>query len=137
RAIGCGILAISFLWGAGVWGAGVTHGSQGRRIVLGYYVPYDSSSWSSLVAHAEQLDVVAAQWVSIDSCGNIGARDEQTLKEFVRHNTTIKLVPSLFTLSASLNHSLLTDEDVRSHAIEQIVSYTIDEAYAGFDLDLE
>ena len=107
-----------------------------RALVLGYYVPYDSASWSSLQAHADQLDLVGAQWVSIDACGGIASRDDQTLKQFARsHN--LKVVPSLFTVSSWLNHRILTDENISTSAIEHIVSYTSAEDYDGFDLDLE
>lgn len=105
-------------------------------LLLGYYVPYDATSWVSLQAHADQLDVVAAQWVTIDGCGNIGSRDDQTLKRFVRdHN--LKILPSLLTLSGWLNHQVLTDEQTAATAVDQIVSYTLAEDYDGFDLDLE
>ena len=40
--------------------------TPGRR-VLGYYVPYDPTSWATLEAHADALDDVAAQWVTIDA----------------------------------------------------------------------
>jgi spore germination protein YaaH len=107
-----------------------------HALVLGYYVPYDATSWASLEAHADQLDVIAAQWASIDACGGITARDDQTLKQFA-HAHGIQVVPSLFTLSAELNHQLLADDATRANAIQNIVSYTVDEGYDGFDLDLE
>ncbi len=110
--------------------------TQARPLVLGYYVPYDSASWFSLQAHADQLDLVGAQWVSIDACGGIASRDDQTLKQFARsHN--LKVVPSLFTVSSWLNHRILTDENTSARTIDHIVSYTIVEGYDGFDLDLE
>jgi spore germination protein len=111
-------------------------GQRSNNLVLGYYVPYDATSWYSLQAHADQLSIVAAQWVTIDGCGNISSRDNQTVKAFA-HGKGLVLVPSLLTLSGWLNRQLLTDEDTAVHAIEQIVSYTTDEAYDGFDLDLE
>jgi spore germination protein len=45
--------------------------------------------------------------------------------------------PSLLTVSAWLNHRILTDEVVASRAVEQIVDYVMAEGYDGFDLDLE
>jgi spore germination protein YaaH len=105
-------------------------------LVLGYYVPYDATSWASLEAHPEQLDVVAAQWVTIDACGGLSSRDDQTLKQFARAHG-LKVVPSLFTLSAGLNHLLLTDDATRASSIQNIVEYTVSEDYDGFDIDLE
>lgn len=107
-----------------------------RGLVLGYYVPYDTTSWASLESHADQIDVVAAQWVTLDACGSLGSRDDQTLKQFA-HEHGIKVVPSLFTVSGALNHRLLTDDPAREAALQNIVSYTVDEGYDGFDLDLE
>ncbi len=107
-----------------------------QMLVLGYYVPYDATSWASLQAPADMVDVVAAQWVSIDGCGGLTTRDDQTLKTFA-HARGLMVVPSLFTLSAWLNHRLLTDDGARQAAIRNIVGYTVDEGYDGFDLDLE
>ena len=109
--------------------------AAGRR-VLAYYVPYDPTSWSSLVAHPHAIDVVAAQWVTIDACGQLASRDDQTLKQFARAHG-IRVFPSLLTLSGWLNHRLLTDEAVATRAIGQIADYVAAEDYDGFDLDLE
>ncbi len=110
---------------------------QARRpLLLGYYVPYDATSWDSLQAHADQLDFVAAQWVTVNACGALSSTDDQTLKAFAAARG-IGVVPSLFTTSAWLNHQLLTDEAARASVIQQIVDYTLAEGYAGFDLDLE
>jgi spore germination protein YaaH len=106
------------------------------RRVLGYYVPYDPTSWASLQANAQALDILGVQWVTIDACGNLASRDDQTLKQFARANG-IRIFPSLLTLSGWLNHRLLTDETVRAHSIQQIVDYVMAEDYDGFDLDLE
>jgi spore germination protein len=106
------------------------------KVVVGYYVPWDGAAWASLERHAQSLDVVAAQWVTIDACGNLGSRDDQTLKQFARARG-LKVVPSLFTASGWLNHQLLADDDTAAHAVEQIVNYTVAENYDGFDLDLE
>jgi spore germination protein YaaH len=107
-----------------------------ERLMLGYYVPYDATSWASLQAHADAIDVVAVQWVSVDACGNLGSADDQTLKQFAR-SRGLKVVPSLFTLSGWLNHQLLTNDDVAQRLLDQIVEYTLVEDYDGFDLDLE
>ena len=107
-----------------------------RPLILGYYVPYDAASWTSLQAHAEQLDIVATQNVSVDACGGLSSRDDLTLSQFVHAHGRL-LEPSLFTLSGPLNHRLLTDDETRSGLLQAIVSYTNDVGYDGFDLDLE
>src|SRR5919197_5148 len=107
-----------------------------RRGVLGYYVPYDPSSWASLQEHARAIDAVGAQWVTIDACGNLASRDDQTLKQFARANG-IAVFPSLLTGSGWLNHQLLSDGAVAAHAIDQIVEYVTSDGYDGLDLDLE
>ena len=105
-------------------------------MVLGYYVPWDGASWSSLEANAGQLDVVAAQWVTADACGRLSSRDDQTLKQFAR-TRGLQVAPSLLTTSASTNTVLLTDPDTRATLLDEIVDYTTAEQYDGFDLDLE
>src|SRR5919202_819041 len=121
--------ALAGLLAAGLVVAGSAAPAAGQqpadhRLLLGYYVPYDSTSWFSLQAHADDLDIVAAQWVTIDGCGQLGSRDDQTLKRLARdHN--LRVVPSLLTLSAWLNHQVLTDETATANAIDQIVNYTL------------
>jgi spore germination protein YaaH len=108
----------------------------GDRLVLGYYVPYDTTSWASLEAHADELGLVATQWVTIDACGGLTSRDDQTLKQLAL-SRGLAVVPSLLTGSSWLNHQLLTDDATAATAIQHIVDYTVQENYAGFDLDLE
>lgn len=108
----------------------------GRRPVLAYYVPYDPTSWASLERQAGALDYVGAQWVTIDPCGSLGSRDDQTLKRFAR-SRGVRVLPSLLTSSDWLNHRILTDEAVAARTVEQIVAYVTAEGYDGFDLDLE
>ena len=110
--------------------------SSGHALVLGYYVPYDATSWASLEAHPEDLDMVAAQWATVDACGGISTHDDQTLKQFA-HAHGLQIEPSLLTGSGWLNHRLLTDDETRAALLQNILSYTLDEGYDGFDLDLE
>jgi spore germination protein len=109
--------------------------STGRR-VLGYYVPYDSTSWTTLETQAHLIDIVAVQWVTIDGCGRLTSEDNQTVKRFAQANG-IAVYPSLLTNSGWLNHRLLTDDETSARAITQIVDYIMTEGYDGFDLDLE
>jgi glycosyl hydrolase family 18 (putative chitinase) len=104
--------------------------------VLAYYVPYDATSWASLEANASAFDTVGAQWVTIDACGNLGSRDDRTLRRFADDHG-LQIFPSLLTGSGALNHRLLTDPDTSHHAIDEIVRYVVDEGYPGFDLDFE
>jgi len=106
------------------------------RQVLGYYVPYDPASWTSLQAQAGSIDIVAVQWVTIDACGRLTSHDDQTLKRFAQ-SQGIRVLPSLLTLSRWLNHRILTDSETFDRAIAEIVEYVVAEGYHGFDLDLE
>jgi len=109
---------------------------SGGRLVLGYYVSYDTTSWASLQAQASSIDVVAVQWVTIDACGRLTSDDDQTLKQFAQ-SRGIRVIPSLLTYSGWLNNRLLTDPETTTRAIDQIVGYVVAEGYDGFDLDLE
>ncbi|HEY7061190.1 MAG TPA: glycosyl hydrolase family 18 protein [Chloroflexota bacterium] len=113
----------------------VVQASAGRR-VLGYYAPGDPTSWASLQENASAIDAIAGHWISIDACGNLASRDDQTLKQFAQANN-IQVFPSLLTLSGWLNHQLLSDETVTANSIQQIVHYVTAEGYDGFDLDFE
>jgi spore germination protein YaaH len=129
----CAALLACAVLPAGVWAQ--TRAPE-RRQVLGYYVPWDGASWATLEANAGQLDVVAAQWVTVDACGRLSSREDQTLKQFAR-GRGIRIAPSLLTLSGGLNTQLLTDPEIRATLLDEIVAYTRDEQYDGFDLDLE
>lgn len=107
-----------------------------KPIVLGYYVPYDATSWASFQARAAALDYVAAQWVTVDACGNLGSRDDRTLIAYARERG-VKVLPSLLTSSGWLNHRLLTDPATTDRFLSQIVGYVVEADYPGFDLDLE
>ena len=115
-------------------GSAASAGSSRR--VLGHYVSNDPASWASLQAQAHLIDVVAAQWVTVDPCGQLGSSDDQTLKAFA-HSRGIQVLPSLVTFSGWLNHRILTDDEISASVISQIVDYVVEEGYDGFDLDLE
>ena len=104
--------------------------------MLGYYVEYDATSWATLEAQVRQIDVVAATWVSIDGCGRLSTRDDQTLKRFARANG-VQVFPSLLTDAGWLNHVLLTDPETSARTVDEIVSYVVEEGYDGFDVDFE
>ena len=136
RWVATGVAVLAGLWPADPGFADQATGRLSAGFVLGYYVPYDPTSWASLQAHASQIDIVAGQWVTIDACGGLTARDDQSLKQFARDRGLL-LEPSLFTASAWLDHRLLSDDASRSAALQNIVAYTVEEGYDGFDLDLE
>ena len=105
-------------------------------VILGYYVPYDPRSWDSLQKNAGAIDYVAAHWLEVDACGNLGSRDDLTIRRFAREQG-ITVLPSLLTHSYWLNHRLLTDPTTTEHLIDQIVAYVVEEQVEGFDVDLE
>ena len=107
-----------------------------RPIILGYYVPYDSTSWDSFRAHAASLDYVATQWVTIDACGQLSWQDDLTLVAYARQQG-VKVLPSLLTSDRWLNHQILIDQATRDRAVQEIVRYVVSSGYDGIDLDLE
>ncbi len=106
------------------------------RIFLGYYVPYDTTSWVSLQSHANAIDYAALQIIGPDACGNIAPETDLTLLEFA-HSHGVRVLPSVFTSSKWLNHRLLTDEATAANLVQQLTGYVIDEGYDGLDVDLE
>lgn len=109
---------------------------QTARVFLGYYVPYDPSSWLSLETQADLIDYVAPQWVSVDACGNIASQDDLTLVRFAK-SRGIRVLPSLFTTSGWTNHRVLTDQATTARVVGQLVDYIVSEGYDGLDIDLE
>ncbi len=106
------------------------------RIVLAYYVPYDSTSWASLETHADQIDYLATQTVFADRCGGITTQDDRTLQAFARSHG-IPVLPSIFTYDQAINHKLLTDAATAARAVDILTRYVVEEGYAGLDVDLE
>jgi spore germination protein len=109
---------------------------QGGRLFLGYYVPYDVSSWNSLQAQAGSLDFAALQVATFDYCGGISSREDRTLKAFAQARG-LPLLASLYTGTEALNHAVLADPASRANAVQQVANYVVEEGYAGIDLDLE
>lgn len=106
------------------------------RTVLGYYVPYDASSWESLVAHHGDLDYVAVQMASVDACGNLSSTDDQTLLR-AAHGWGVRVLLSLFAGSGSPTHSLLASEGAIENLVSQVTEHVRTQGYDGLDLDLE
>ncbi|MBI2939311.1 MAG: hypothetical protein HYY04_02650 [Chloroflexi bacterium] len=106
------------------------------RLVLGYYVAYDASSWQSLLAHADQIDIVATQSLFVDRCGNLASQDDRTLRRFAQ-GRGLKVLPSVFTLDGEVNHRLLTDPATTDRIIRDLVAHVLAEEYDGLDVDLE
>ncbi|MHB1004961.1 MAG: glycosyl hydrolase family 18 protein [Chloroflexota bacterium] len=116
--------------------ATATRAPVAKRATLGYYVPYDSSSWQSLVAQADLLDYVALQVATLDYCGNVSARDDRTLLAFAR-SRGLPVLASVFTSAEPLNHSILTAGGVADNAVRSLVNYVVDAGYDGLDVDFE
>ena len=99
-------------------------------------MPYDSSSWQSLVAQADLLDYVSLQIATLDYCGNVSTRDDRTLLAFA-HSRGLKVLASVFTSAEPLNHSILTASGVADNAVRSLVDYVVDAGYDGLDVDFE
>jgi spore germination protein YaaH len=106
------------------------------RVLLAYYVPYDPTSWASLVAHANQIDVLATQSIALDACGGLTAQDDRTLRTLARAHG-ISVLASVTSGRPPINHPVLTDPTTRDRAIQALTGYVVAEGYAGLDLDLE
>ncbi len=116
--------------------ATATQRPQASRIFMGYYVPYDPSSWAALAEQADSLDNVALQVASLDYCGNVSSKDDRTLLAFARARG-LPVLASVFTSSGPLNHSVLTNPSATANAVQQLVDYVVEVGYAGLDVDLE
>ena len=116
--------------------ATATARSRASRAFLGYYAPYDASSWNSLQAQAGSLDYVALQVATLDYCGGLSSTEDRTLKSFAK-GRGLPVLASLFTSSEPLNHAMLTNPTAAANAVQQIVTYVLEEGYDGIDLDLE
>ena len=93
-------------------------------MMVAYYVPWDARSWQAFEANPGSVDIVAAQWMSVDPCGGISSQDDQTLKQFAR-DRGISVFPTLVTFSGWLDHRLLADPDlvIASWARSSITSW--------------
>jgi len=102
---------------------------------MAYYFPQDSTSLDSLRTNIGHLDVVAPHWLTIDGAGtvetigNIGAA-----ATFLR-GTNAVILPSVALTSKYAGHQIVTDPDVSSEALNQLVDAV--ETWDGLALDFE
>lgn len=109
---------------------------QDGRVFLAYYVPYDPTSWSSLEAHADQIDILVTQTVFANACGGLTTVDDRTLQAFAR-SRGLEVLPSLFVIDPTTIHRLLADPSVSARFVTTLADYVAAEGYAGLDVDLE
>jgi spore germination protein len=99
-------------------------------------VPYDTTSWASLVAHADQIDYVATQTVFVNACGGLTTQDDLTLHAFAKAHG-IGVIPSVFTVDPTVNHKILTDQATTARVVQALVDDVVTQGYDGLDVDLE
>jgi spore germination protein YaaH len=113
---------------------------QERMERLFYYVDQESS-WESLVAHIDQIDVVAPGGYRVDEDGIVwGEVDPRVLKLAAEHQ--VEVWPLLVNIGErsfdqELLHELLSNESARASAIRTLVDQARRHGYAGIQIDFE
>jgi len=118
----------------GVWASAVRGLPMGRPLRLAYYFPQDSASFDSLRANIRHLDVVAPHWLTIDATGSVESIEGPQAVAFL-HGSSALVLPSVALTSKRAGHAIVTDAEVQSEALGELVAAA--EPWDGLALDFE
>src|SRR5205807_1664991 len=97
------------------------------------YFPQDSTSIDSLRANLRSLDVVALHTLTIDGTGTVKSIEGSEVA-FLK-NTPAMVLPSVMVTSRSAGHAIITDPDVATQALSQLLDAAA--PWDGLALDFE
>lgn len=102
---------------------------------LGYYVPEDPASLSSLRQRAGDLDYVGLHWATIRADGSIEMRTNPEVIRLVRSLGAKSLLSVMLNGGAETARVLLASDQSRSEAVESLLRAAAD--YDGISIDFE
>jgi spore germination protein YaaH len=103
-----------------------------------FYYSDNESSYNSLVAHVDRIDVVAPSAYFVDANGVVyGGVDSRVIALAKQHG--VKVIPLLVNrgFDQAKLHAILASEDVRARMIASMVELCRRHGYAGFQIDFE
>jgi len=116
----------------------------GRPLTVGFYVSWDPAAQESLERHVDQLDVVAPQWISLESPqGDVAITSDPRAEAIVAN---AKHPPSLLPVvhnaknavwNGPMADAVVLDPAARRKLIDQLVKLAKARGYAGYIFDLE
>lgn len=117
--------------------------------VIGFYVSWDETSFSSLKDNIQRLDRLMPEWLHLaDARGTFtpdNPTDETRVTAYVRANRpALSIIPLVNNYSPDSGKwdnktlaTMLSDPSARSHAVQQLLSYVSSHDYGGIDIDFE
>ncbi len=111
--------------------------SSPGKIRWAYYVPYDTTSLTSLRQALPNLDYVSPFWFYIDAQGQIEDKDQAEITQLIK-SRGVKILP---TFRNQVNyadfHGVLADASLRQRAIGNILRLVDAHGYDGVNIDFE
>lgn len=112
-----------------------------ERMILGYYenpwpnMPDEVGSLPSMRAHAGAMTGISPYWFRIGEDGMIESKQSRLAYEEARASE-LRVYP-LVTNKREATEKILSDETVRTKAIENMMKILDEQGFDGFDLDFE
>jgi cellulose synthase/poly-beta-1,6-N-acetylglucosamine synthase-like glycosyltransferase/peptidoglycan/xylan/chitin deacetylase (PgdA/CDA1 family)/spore germination protein YaaH len=123
------------------------HSSSPDSLTVGYFVNWDEASYGSLNAHLDAFDLLVPEWLHIHGPDGKVTEDDpeyqQDILQDVRaERPSLRIMPLINNWHAegfdsdNLAH-VLTDNALRASAIDWLLTYVRDHAFAGLTIDFE
>lgn len=111
-------------------------GSPGK-IRWAYYVPYDSTSLTSLKQNLSNLDYVSPFWFYIDAQGQIEDKNQNEVTSLLKSRGVKNLPTFRNQANGDDFHGVLADAATRKRAIDNTVRLVDAHGYDGVNIDFE
>lgn len=111
---------------------------------IGFYVPWDPNSRTSLAEHASSLGVFAPQWISLNATDGMTTiqNDDEALEIIARTNPNIEIIPLVTNAhngiwDAASVEAVISDPDARKTMIDALAAAASERRYRGYIFDFE
>ena len=121
----------------------------GRTEVIGFYVNWDDTSFTSLKQNINQIDKLIPEWLHLTAAdGTISVDDQyktdQALAYIREHRPDLKIAPLVNNFRSEAMEwerdklaTMLADPAARARAIQQLIKFVRDHNFAGISIDFE
>src|SRR5581483_9475688 len=126
-----------------------TPGPPGRTEIIGFYVNWDDTSFTSLRQNINQLDKLIPEWLHLTAAdGTISVDDpyktDQAIAYVREHRPNLAIAPLVNNFNSATMEwekdklaAMLADPAARARAIQQLVRFVRDHNFSGISIDFE
>ena len=129
------------------------HDASNDQLDVGFYVPWDETSMSSLKENIKNLDVLIGEFLHLDRAdGSLreesgdnpdGTTEEKAVTQFIRSTRPdLKIMALVNNFDGTVWESdklaqMLASHEARARCIQQLVDYANEHDFAGISIDFE